>query len=83
MVVSSSRIRYSEDDLNKALSVGKKAEIMVKINNPMEDYLQRPWKHSELMPKANLRELTAFSCRAVYTMSVEQFERYVLESNWN
>lgn len=82
LVVTSSSILYSSDDLQKTLSEGKKAQIMLKINNPMEDYMQRPWKHPEIEPKADLRTLTAFSCRGTYTLNVQQFDRFVREASW-
>lgn len=83
IVVSSTRIQYSEKDLSEALSAKEKARIMLTITNPMEDYMQRPWKYAEIIPKAGLRQLTAFSCKAVYTLDRMQFERYANEAHWN
>ena len=83
IVVSSTRIRYSSEDLSGALSESEKAKIMLTITNPMEDYMQRPWKYTEILPKAGLQCLTAFSCRAVYTLDNIQFERYAKEELWS
>ena len=83
IVVSSTRIQYSEKDLSEAVSDNDKARMMLSIINPMEDYMQRPWKYSEILPKAGLRQLTAFSCKAVYTLDRMQFERYANEAQWS
>lgn len=82
IVVSSAQMRYGKEDVLGSSSEAKKAEIFFAITNPMSDYVQRPWKHPEIQPKAALNKLAAFSCQAIYTLSVAQFDRFVLESQW-
>lgn len=82
IVVSSTRQKFSKEDITNACSEAKKAEIFCAFNNPMSDYMQRPWKYHEILPKADLHTITAFSCRAVYTLDTMQFDRYVSDSQW-
>ena len=82
IVVSSVLLKYGPDDIVKTVSKAKKAELFLAITNRISDYVQRPWKYSEILPKANLRKLTAFSCQATYTLDISQFDRFVMESQW-
>lgn len=86
IVVTSARMKYSDVDLCeqqlKKLSQREKAAIYCNILNPSSDLMLRPWKHPEILPKADLLEIAGYSCKAVYTMSVPQFDRYVEDARW-
>lgn len=82
IVVSSARQNYSEDDIIKTQSQAKKAEMLLAMTSRISDCVQRPWRYKEIQPKANLREITAFTCKAAYTLDSMQFDRFVEEMHW-